>query len=411
MELKIGYKIEKATPINGDYGAKPIHEIFYFRQGIQAAVEKQKLVWGPGLLRFIRIVDVTQKDQQARYIEDPGSKHHVTHTDLFMVRYGNPGLVAFGYNGVIANNLFRLIPKIPIIPSFYYHVLAYKYRDILQLSSSTTMPAVNFTSLNKLFLPFVADLVEQTAIANVLNDVDSLIWCLKKLITKKLMIKEGAMQELLEPKPNWKKKTLGACAVLKARIGWQGLTTKEYKSVGDYNLITGTEFENGYIDFKACYFVDYNRYKQDKHIQLKPGDILVTKDGTIGKVAFVKDLPRPATLNSGVFVIRPVDKSFSPLYMYYVFRSKHFTQFLSQLTAGSTISHLYQKDFVHFEFRLPPDYDQQEQIAEVLSDLDTEIFALEEKLQKNKLIKEGMVQKLLSGKIRLTKKEVHAMPA
>jgi type I restriction enzyme S subunit len=74
---------------------------------------------------------------------------------------------------------------------------------------------------------------------------------------------------------------------------------------------------------------------------------------------------------------------------------------LSQLSAGSTINHLYQKDFVHFEFQTPKTNDEQTRIATILSDMDTEISALETKLVKYKQIKEGMMQELLTGKIRL----------
>ena len=90
---------------------------------------------------------------------------------------------------------------------------------------------------------------------------------------------------------------------LNARIGWQRLTKAEYMSKGDYLLITGTDFtETHEIDYSTCVYVTEERYKQDSKIQLKNGDILITKDGTLGKVAQVKGLEMPATLNGGVFV-------------------------------------------------------------------------------------------------------------
>ena len=242
---------------------------------------------------------------------------------------------------------------------------------------------------------------EQTAIATALSDADAFIQSLEKLIVKKRLIKQGAMQELLKPKEGWVVKKLGEVGVLKARIGWQGLTTAEYKTNGEYYLITGTDFKNGFIDWENCYYVEYDRYKQDRNIQLRENDVLVTKDGTIGKVAFIKYLPKPATLNSGVFVIRPKDDSFYPEFFYYVLMSEQFLRFLSQLTAGSTITHLYQKDFVNFEFRVPEKVSEQSRIASILSDIDAEIAALESKLEKYKQIKQGMMQNLLTGKIRL----------
>jgi type I restriction enzyme S subunit len=133
---------------------------------------------------------------------------------------------------------------------------------------------------------------------------------------------------------------------------------------------------------------------------LVKGDVLLTKDGTIGKVGFVDSLPRPATLNSGVFVIRPKVQSYLPLFLYYILASGIFENFLAKLQAGSTISHLYQKDFVSFSF-LAPEIEEQTAIAAVLSDMDAEIAALETRRNKTRALKQGMMQELLTGRIRL----------
>lgn len=242
---------------------------------------------------------------------------------------------------------------------------------------------------------------EQTAIATAIKNTDELIKQLEKQLIKKRNIKIGAMQELLKPKEGWIENTLGETATLKARIGWQGLTTAEYRKTGEYYLITGTEFENGFIDWSSCFYVDEERYKQDRNIQVKEHDVLVTKDGTIGKIALIKSVPKPATLNSGVFVIRPIANSFHPEFFYYLLLSEVFLQFLAQLSAGSTINHLYQKDFVTFKYFTPKTIDEQKHIAKILSDMDNEITELEIKLKKYKMIKQGMMQNLLTGKIRL----------
>ena len=209
------------------------------------------------------------------------------------------------------------------------------------------------------------------------------------------LIKEKEPTQLKYP-VDWEMLNLGKSSVLKARIGWQGLTTAEYLDAGDYYLITGTDFKHGYIHWDNCVYVEKLRYDQDKNIQVKKDDVLVTKDGTIGKVAFVNNVPKKTTLNSGVFVIRPVHKSYYPRYFYYVLMSEHFKDFLGKLTAGSTISHLYQKDFVHYEFPLPPTLTEQKAIATALSDVDTLITSLEQSLTKKKAIKQGAMQQLLT---------------
>lgn len=288
-------------------------------------------------------------------------------------------------------------------PSYIYHYLVSRsgQSQIILDTSFTGVPMITQKQVSGFKVPLPPTLAEQDAIARALNDTDALIIGLEKLIAKKFAIKQGVMQELLKPKYDWKEQTLGEIATLKARIGWQGLTTAEYRKTGNYYLITGTEFKDGSIDWERCFYVDEERYRQDKNIQIKENDILVTKDGTVGKVAFIKTIPKPATLNSGVFVIRPTTNSFYSEFFYYLLRSEVFSIFLSQLSAGSTINHLYQKDFVTFKFHAPIKLNEQKRIANVLSDIDLEIQELSKKLTKYKLLKQGLLQNLLTGKIRL----------
>jgi type I restriction enzyme S subunit len=86
------------------------------------------------------------------------------------------------------------------------------------------------------------------------------------------------------------------------------LTTDEYQTTGDHLLVTGTDFEAGRVEWSRCPHVDAERYAEDPYIQLREDDLLITKDGTIGKVAIVRNMPKPATLNSGVFVTRGIEK-------------------------------------------------------------------------------------------------------
>ena len=108
-----------------------------------------------------------------------------------------------------------------------------------------------------------------------------------------------------------------------SRIGWQALTTKEHQSTGEYLLITGTDFIDNRINYDTCVYVSKERYDMDIKLQIKNGDILITKDGTIGKVAVVDDLPMSATLNAVIFVVRP-DKRFFKEYIEYVFKGDLF---------------------------------------------------------------------------------------
>ncbi len=151
---------------------------------------------------------------------------------------------------------------------------------------------------------------------------------------------------------------LGDCCEIHARIGWQALTQKEHMQSGQYMLVTGTDFVNNSVNYDTCVYISKERYEMDLNIILKNDDILVTKDGTIGKVAIVKNLSKPATLNSGIFVIRP-DNRFDKEYIAAVFKGNLFSAFVDSVKTGATIKHLNQNKLVTFKIPVPSLKDQQ----------------------------------------------------
>ena len=176
--------------------------------------------------------------------------------------------------------------------------------------------------------------------------------------------------------------TIAESCTLHARIGWQGLTKKEYLDEGDYYLITGVDFNNGHIAFEKCHYVTQERYDQDEHIQINVDDILVTKDGTIGKVAIIdKPTNKPATLNSGVFVVRPKDKRvLLPKYLMYVLQSNHFNSFIDRIKVGCTIAHLNQEKFLKYDFPLPA-IEEQKQIIRIFDGIYAVLHKRQQELQ------------------------------
>lgn len=181
--------------------------------------------------------------------------------------------------------------------------------------------------------------------------------------------------------PNhWDSSKIKYNTYVKGRIGWQGLTTNEYIDEGPF-LITGTDFHNGLIDWNSCYHVSEERYEQDPYIQIQEEDLLITKDGTIGKIALVKNLPARATLNSGVFVTRPRNGTYSNAFMFWVLNSKVFDEYIEFIKTGTTISHLYQNTFVELAYPLPSK-NEQIKIAKYLDHKTHLIDTLIEKKQK-----------------------------
>lgn len=250
---------------------------------------------------------------------------------------------------------------------------------------------------------------EQEEIARTLSQFDTYIDDLAELIEKKKGIRDGALEDLITKKTrldgfddDWTPVTFNQVITPKARIGWQGLKKHEYLRSGYSYLIGGTDFNNGTVSLDNISYVSKERYDMDINIQVSENDVLVTKDGTIGKVAIVPELNKPATLNSGVFVFR-TNSRLVPAFLFRVLQSSVFREFIDTLSAGSTIKHLYQKDLKKFEFEIPVDTKEQEAIAAVLTAMDEEIRNLETERNKIILIREGAMDDLLTGRVRLTK--------
>ncbi|MCW2255407.1 type I restriction enzyme S subunit [Providencia alcalifaciens] len=169
-------------------------------------------------------------------------------------------------------------------------------------------------------------------------------------------------------------------SIVKARVGWHGLTSDDFTDVGPF-LVTGSDFKGKFIQWEQCYHCDEERYAQDLNIQLKNGDLLITKDGTIGKIALVSGLEGKATLNSGVFVVRPIHQKYTTQYYYWLLLSRAFTDFVDYYKTGSTIIHLYQDTFVNFKYPLPS-LEEQQKIASFLDHETVKIDTLITKQEK-----------------------------
>lgn len=157
---------------------------------------------------------------------------------------------------------------------------------------------------------------------------------------------------------DWDMKKIKYISTLKGRIGWQGLTSDEYTDEGAY-LITGTDFYNGGINWETCVHVPMKRWDEAKDIQIANGDLLITKDGTVGKVAIVNGLNSPCSLNSGVLRISTAN-GYDRKFLYWVLQSEVFWTWFSIKNAGnSTILHLYQGDFAEFNYAIPTLPEQQ----------------------------------------------------
>lgn len=366
--------------------------------------------------RWVRIADVNRSDGRTLRV----TTQALSADGVARSRYLEPGTLIMSIAATVG------IPVITGVPTcihdgfvsledlradkkFLLYLLKASEARLREAGQSGSQMNVNSDIVRGLEVRIPSDIEEQVRIASALWDMDDLVVSLTKVLTKKRAIKQGMMQELLTGhtrlpgfSSKWTALRVAAASHLKARIGWQGLTTAEYRESGAYRLVGGTDIINGRVNWDTTPYVDKWRFDQDQNIQLRVGDVLITKDGTIGKVALVDALPGPTTLNSGVFVIRPKRGTYDSRFLSCMFRSRAFDDFVAGLSAGSTINHLYQKDLATLTFTVPSDLVEQRAIAAVLLDADAEIAALEHRLESTRAIKQGMMQELLTGRTRLS---------
>ncbi|MBD5457210.1 MAG: restriction endonuclease subunit S [Lachnospiraceae bacterium] len=193
---------------------------------------------------------------------------------------------------------------------------------------------------------------------------------------------------------DWEQHKLSKITTMHARIGWQNLRTSEFLDSGDYMLITGTDFEDGVINYDTCHYVARERYEQDKHIQVSNGSILITKDGTLGKVAYIQGLSIPATLNAGVFNVEIKNKNeVDNKYLYQYLKAPFLMDYVDKKATGGTIKHLNQNILVDFPVNMPVKAEQQA-IGQFFEHLDHLIILHQNKYSQLCNVKKSMLEKM-----------------
>lgn len=417
-----GYKQTDVGVIPEEWEATTISQVFQFKQGVQMPVEQQAYAEREGYKRFIRIIDLTEPSVPWRFIADPGPIHHVALNDLFMVRYGSPGLLGFGHSGVIANNLFRLIPKKKIVADFYFQYLSSRNADIADISGSSTMPAVNFSTLSQLTLVY-PPIPEQRAIAAALSDVDELLSALDRLIAKKRALKQVSMQQLLtgqtrlpgyRPRKvsfrqtevgvipdDWKLTRLATLVDPSRGIRYGIVQPGRYDSQGRY-MIRGQDYSevNGWANPTDVFRVSPKIEERYRNSRVKTGDLIMTIVGYCGHVEMIPEWLNGANLTQTTARIAIHSDKAVNVFCKYMLLSSIVKNQVNTYMKGAAQPGLNCGDVEKFLIPIPS-LPEQKAIAIILSDMDTELTALEQRRDKTRLLKQGMMQELLTGRIRL----------
>ncbi|MDG4560910.1 MAG: restriction endonuclease subunit S [Candidatus Competibacter sp.] len=195
---------------------------------------------------------------------------------------------------------------------------------------------------------------------------------------------------------HWPTRKVGDLFHVNGRIGWRGLKRRDFCSDGPY-LITGMHIDdNGSVDWRSCFHIPLRKYEESPEIKVAPRDLVITKDGTIGKVAYIDYLPGPTSLNSHLFLVRIKDDiDICPRFAFHIFRSQIFQEFIEQQKSGSTLSGLGEMKFIKFQFPLPQK-SEQNTFVRLLDTLDTTIRQTEAIIAKLQQVKQGLLHDLLT---------------
>ena len=389
MELKPGYKLTEVGVIPEEWEVKRLGECATFRTGpFGSALHKSDYtddevpVINPmhiiaGQMVPTRTMTITEKaaSNLSEFRLKPG--------EIVMGRRGDMGrcaVVPSHQSGWLCGTGSMIIRSGNTDASFLQRVLSSPQviAAIEDTSVGSTMINFNQSTLAGLRIQS-PPLPEQHAIAGALSDADELIGTLDQLIAKKRDLKQATMQQLLTGQTclpgfngKWERRTIAQIAPLQRGFD---LPTSDIKT-GNFPVV----YSNGVLNYHA-------------NSMAKGPGVVTGRSGTIGKVTYVEQDYWPHNTSLWVTSFKGND----PKFIFYLYTAIGFERF----GTGSGNPTLNRNDVHSFELDFPSDHAEQTAIAEVLSDMDAELAALEQRRNKTRDLKQGMMQELLTGRTRL----------
>ena len=380
MELKSGYKISEVGSIPEDWDVKKVGDLCDF---VVPGRNKPKAFNGD--IPWITTPDIDSNivavSKQNLFItkeeaKNVGSKI-VLKNSVIIACVGDLGIATIAGKDIVINQqLHAFLPNERINHQYLYYALIRQKNYMESVATKTAVPYMNKDNCNSIPIPLPPTKAEQTLIATALSDADELINSLEELISKKRNIKHAAMKKLLQPKENWEQKRLGDFL--------------DYEQPTEY-LVSDTEYnDNNQTPVLTAGKTFILGYTHEEHGIFTNLPVIIFDDFTTA-IKFV-DFPFKAK-SSAMKMLVPINDKVNLRFIYEIM-----LQIKSPL--GDHKRH-WIAEFQHLEVSVPSSPEEQTFIANILSDMDAEITALETKLEKYRKIKSGMMQNLLTGKIRL----------
>ncbi len=416
MEVKPGYKQTELGVIPHEWKIKPFGELFTFQNGVNA----DRGAYGQGI-PFINVLEPISYS----HIYGPEIPGRVTLpgpiASAFAVRRGDVlfnrtsetqeelGLAAT-YLGdervVFGGFVIRGRPTDEDLDPKYsgYALRSPAIRSqIIPMGQGAVRANIGQENLKRV-IALLPPLREQRAIASTLGDIDALLATLERVIAKKRDVKQASMQQLLTGQTRlagfhgeWEVRSLGGlCQKIQ-----DGTHFSPKLGGNDYLYVTSKNIGFGRFDATNAERIDANEHmKIYARCDVKNGDLLLTKDGANTGNAALNPLDEPFSLLSSVAFLRFDSRKHVPAYFLYQILSDEGQQQIKDLMSGNAITRLTLAKIRALRFAVPS-FEEQAAIAEILSDIDAELGAFEARRDKTRLLKQAMMQELLTGKTRL----------
>jgi len=391
-------------------------DICEFTQGVQIPFSEQIQEYQEGYIRYLYIRDFFS-DKDKCYIKDIYPHKIMKKEDIMIVNTGNTaGSVYSGAEGVLSNNAFKLTFNNNILNRDYLYQFLKSYifdNYIKRLFNSAGQPHVGHK--NVALVPVqLPPLEEQKKIAEILSTVDQKITFVDNQIEETELLKKGLMQKLLT-------EGIGHDSFKDSEIGkipenWEVCKLEDITEVvtkGTTPTTLGYQYEKNGINFIKVESIDNNgnfdknlfaHISKEANTALKrsiilENDILYSIAGALGRVAVANNSILPANTNQALAIIRLKDKS-NVSYIYFYLNSPYIKKYIDKVNVQNAQANLSLQNIKKFKIAIPP-IEEQKKIAEILSTADEKLENLKSKKESFEELKKGLMQKLLTGEVRV----------
>lgn len=382
-----------------------------FSQGIQVAIDNQYNEREEGYVRFLRIVDYTQNKDELRYIIYPGDKYMVNSSEVVMIRYGDAGRVVRGHEGAIANNLFKITPKLNHLTNDYlYYFLSQNriYDMLINSQQKTGLPAVNFRTVYDIEIVYPETLEEQKRIASILEKAEKTIE--KREESIKLLdeyLKSVFVDMFGDPVNNPKRWEIRKLKDISTKI-LSGNTPKGGSQVYVEDGIMFLRSQNVWknkLELDDVAYIDQQTHDKMAKSSLKNRDILMTKTGRIntensslGRAAMYRGEDDSANINGHVYLIR-LKEDIVNEFVLYILTSNEYREYIRSVCVGGIDKRQINKEHLEeFPIIFPP-AELQKQFVDFVKQADKLKFEMENSLKELSNNFNSLMQKAFNGEL------------